>query len=208
MQGFLSVSVDAPRRFQFDNEALLLGIRFLPGAIFALHRENIAPYLNRPIPSEEIFPKSDLFAEELFSAPTFEKCHELLIHFLQAHRLAENAKQNLLRYCTKRILRSHGQCSVAELAQATGYSARYIHDLCKKSVGNSPKLLGKIIRMQHTAALIRRQPQIPLSAIAAECGYADQSHMNRDFMQLIGCSPKQIQEGALPQNPAKITKFH
>lgn len=210
IKGFFSVSVDTPRQFQFEDDSVLLGIRFLPGATFALHRENISSYLNDPLPLEALFPRSDLFAEELFCAPTFEKRKEILTQFLQKNRLETNGQQNLLRFCTERILQTNGQCSVDQLSQETGYSQRYIHDLFKKYVGNSPKLLGKTIRMQHAASLITSQTQLPLSEIAAECGYADQSHMYRDFMQLTCQSPKQIRESGainLKYNLVKITQF-
>lgn len=210
IKGFFSVSVDTPRQFQFENGSILLGIRFLPGATFALHRGNVASHMDDPIPLEELFPQSNLLAEELFYAPTLEKRHEILTRFLQKHRLETNGQQNLLRYCTERILCSHGQCTIEQLSQDTGYSPRYIHDLFKKFVGNSPKLLGKTIRMQHAVSLITSQAQLPLSEIAAECGYADQSHMYRDFMQLTCHSPKQIRENGiieLKQNHVKITHF-
>lgn len=211
IQGFFSVSIDAPRQFQFAEGSLLLGVRFLPGATFALYRENIASHMDSPLPLDALFPKSNLLAEALFAADSFEKRHEMLLRFLQMHRLAENGQQTLLRHCIARILCSHGQCTVAELAQDTGYSTRYIQDLFQKSVGNSPKLLGKTIRMQRAASLLLRQKQLPLCEIAAECGYADQSHMYRDFMQLTCHAPKQIRESgtlSLPQNHVKITQFH
>ncbi|MGN0135846.1 helix-turn-helix domain-containing protein [Anaerotignum sp.] len=210
IKGYFSVSVDAPRRFHFEKGTLLLGIRFLPGAPIALHRESVASFLNTPIPLEDIFPKSHFPSEELFHAPTPGKREEILTRFLQKQRLEVSGQQRLLHYCTDRIIRTHGKCSVEQLSQDTGYSRRYIHNLFKKYIGNAPKLFEKTIRMQHAASLINNQKQLSLSEIAAECGYADQSHMYRDFMQLTCHSPKQIRENGiieLKQNHIKITHF-
>lgn len=58
----------------------------------------------------------------------------------------------------------------------------------RERVGVGPKLLARIQRFQQA---LRRVGTMPLAAVAAECGYADQSHLVRDFRQFAGLPPSQ-----------------
>lgn len=114
----------------------------------------------------------------------------------------------MLQYCVEKIMDNNGQYSLEMLAEHTGYSQRYLHTLFKRYTGTAPKTFAKTIRMQHAAALL--QKDIPLSQIAAESGYADQSHMNRDFIQLTNCLPRQLRQNGtidFSASSVKTTKF-
>ncbi len=50
----------------------------------------------------------------------------------------------------------------------------------------------EIARAQKAAALIRQG--IALKDVAQECGYFDQSHMNRSIKQILGVTPQQIRD--------------
>ncbi|MBN8731718.1 MAG: AraC family transcriptional regulator [Acidobacteria bacterium] len=58
----------------------------------------------------------------------------------------------------------------------------------RERVGVTPKLMARIQRFQQA---LRRAGTTPLASVAAECGYADQSHLVRDFRQFAGMPPSQ-----------------
>jgi AraC-like DNA-binding protein len=56
-------------------------------------------------------------------------------------------------------------------------------------VGVTPKFYARIARAEHTAALLAAPGPVSLADVAAQAGYADQSHMTRDFLRLAGTPP-------------------
>ena len=58
----------------------------------------------------------------------------------------------------------------------------------KELAGFSPKLYSRIARFQ--AALTHYGSGLPLTDIAHNCGYYDQSHFINDFKEFSGYSPK------------------
>lgn len=193
IQAFVSVSIDAPRRFDFGSSSQILGIRFLPAAS-ALQQRDLHQFLDCPAPLDVLFPKNDFLAEKLLTASDFAEQKAYLRQFLAKQTQPETEKHRLLRYCIEKIIETNGQSPLELLAEHTGYSQRYLHTLFKQYIGTAPKTFEKIIRMQHAMALLQLQQNRPLCEIAAESGYADQSHMNRDFIRLTTCSPRQLRE--------------
>ncbi len=58
-------------------------------------------------------------------------------------------------------------------------------------------------RLQVRAACeLLRDPEWPLAAIAAECGFADQSHLTRVFRKLAGTTPAQFRRCVAPRASA------
>ncbi len=204
---FVSVSIDAPRLFDFGNSSRIFGIRFLPGAS-ALQKEELSQFLDCPAPLEALFPKQTFPAEALLSASDFASQRAILQGFLANQMQEETGKQRLLRYCIEKIIENNGQYSLEQLAAHTGYSRRYLHTLFQRYIGTAPKNFEKIIRMQHAASLL--QTGQTLSEIALESGYADQSHMNRDFVRLTTHTPRELRQSSVSDfsdASVKITKF-
>ncbi|MEO1529699.1 MAG: helix-turn-helix domain-containing protein [Planctomycetota bacterium] len=89
-----------------------------------------------------------------------------------------------------------GLRGVSTLATHVGVSRRHLGRLVRENIGLAPKLLEKIIRFDRAVQLTRIRPILALPQIAISAGYADQSHMNRDFMQLAGITPREVQKDA------------
>lgn len=86
------------------------------------------------------------------------------------------------------LARSRGGIPIAAVARDVGWSARHLTDRFAREFGPTPKLLARMIRFERSRALIGR---FPLADIAIRCGYADQSHLVRDWRQFAGASPTQ-----------------
>ena len=55
-----------------------------------------------------------------------------------------------------------------------------------------------MLRFNRAARLLLAEPATSITDIAATSGYADHSHLVRDFQSLGGCSPSQYRAAELP----------
>jgi AraC-like DNA-binding protein len=76
--------------------------------------------------------------------------------------------------------------TVAAVADEVGYSRRRLSTLVKQECGLGPKEYQRVARFE---ASRRHLGHKPLAAVAADCGYADQGHLARDWSDLAGCPP-------------------
>ncbi len=77
-----------------------------------------------------------------------------------------------------------------EIARAVGLSERRFIELFKAEAGMRPKLFSRVRRFQHARSLIDRDvSRVDWAVLAADCGYADQSHLIRDFEIFSGFTP-------------------
>lgn len=88
------------------------------------------------------------------------------------------------------LVSSHGRLAIDMLAREVGYSRQHLTRRFRAEFGLGPKLAARIIRFQRATQLLRATASHwSLAEVAAACGYADQSHLARDFTALAGCSP-------------------
>ncbi|HEU5420458.1 MAG TPA: AraC family transcriptional regulator [Streptosporangiaceae bacterium] len=93
----------------------------------------------------------------------------------------------------RRLMRTGGQTTVAQLAAETGWSDRHLRSRFQAETGLSPKAAARVIRFERARRLLMRRAQAgtrpALAELAAECGYYDQAHLDREFRGLAGCPP-------------------
>jgi AraC-like DNA-binding protein len=80
--------------------------------------------------------------------------------------------------------------SPAGLARELHVSERSLQRLAARFVGMPPQLLLRRRRLQEAAERMRADPAADLGALAAELGFADQSHLTREFRSVLGATPR------------------
>lgn len=144
--------------------------------------------------------------EEIMTAPDIFKCVNLLDEFFMK-RIARNYYSE---YGLKRVRHVLTQClapdkvmTVQEMADAACLSSRQLSRVFGDFTGFSPKSFMRIFRFQRALSALhdknsmlgnKKDDETKLIDVAWENGYYDLSHMNADFMQLSGSSPKNILE--------------
>lgn len=78
---------------------------------------------------------------------------------------------------------------IEDLAQEACMSVSTFLRRFKKQFGLTPGAYIKEVRYKMAARLLIESAQ-PLSSIAFDCGFSDQSHMTREFKKLAGVTPK------------------
>ncbi|MEU4419776.1 helix-turn-helix transcriptional regulator [Actinoplanes sp. NPDC024001] len=90
-------------------------------------------------------------------------------------------------YAFRRLLRH--DVPIADLAAEVGWSGRYLTDRFRAELGLRPKETARVARFDRARRSVR--PDRRLADVAAAHGYADQSHLVRDFQAFAGCAPSQ-----------------
>lgn len=128
----------------------------------------------RDLPTwRERFARVDSFLLERMDegpSPSPEVCHALSV-------LAEN----------------HGHQPIGELAAESGWSHKHLITQFKRQVGMTPKTAARLMRFETASRLLEVENR-GWARIAAEAGYADQSHLVREFRQFSGLTPSAFAE--------------
>jgi AraC-like DNA-binding protein len=125
----------------------------------------------------------------------FAVCDEVLLRWTgsDAHVAPE------LSRAWHALLRSGGNAAVGDLATAVGWSRQHFARRFGEEFGLGPKLAARVLRFERATGMLRRMPSfMTIAQVAASCGYYDQSHLDRDFVELAGCTPSQLLAEELP----------
>jgi AraC-like DNA-binding protein len=85
------------------------------------------------------------------------------------------------------LVSSRGQARVEDLADEVGWSRKRLWSRYRSQVGITPKRAAQLIRFDHAAHRLAAGQSAAL--VAAETGYADQSHLHRDCLSFAGVTP-------------------
>ena len=121
----------------------------------------------------------------------------------------ELARGGLAPWQIKRVVRHIAEhfsrpIAVNELAELVRLSASHFSRSFRASLGISPHALIREQRVSHARRLLVTTT-LSLADIAAECGFADQSHFSRRFQQITATSPGRWRRAQLPAPPPDPT---
>jgi len=91
----------------------------------------------------------------------------------------------------RRLVSARGDVDITSVAADVGWSRRHLSEQFGTEYGVTPKAMARVLRFERSKVLFIRGARSTLAAIAAECGYADQAHMAREWRTLAGASPTQ-----------------
>jgi len=85
------------------------------------------------------------------------------------------------------------QISLADIAAAASISPFHLTRVFKKTMGMSPHQYLVEVRVHSARALVSAGGGHPsLAEVAAAVGFADQSHLTRQFKRILGTTPKKV----------------
>jgi AraC-like DNA-binding protein len=88
------------------------------------------------------------------------------------------------------MVASRGRVRVERLVAEIGWSRKRLWSRFRAQVGLTPKRVAQLIRFDHAAHRLAAGHSAAL--VAAESGYADQSHLHRDVMAFAGMTPAAV----------------
>lgn len=181
-----------PMRIGPTGAVQLIGVRFNPGGTRAFFRVQAEELTNRYAALGDVAADLDReVAARACDASSLEHSVARLEESL-TRRLQQPLRQDApVHQAANRILRSNGLIGIDELAAGAGISARQLERRFLREAGIGPKLLCRILRFQQVFHAVD-QNSGNWAAVAAHCGYYDQSHLIRDFQQFAGAAPALI----------------
>lgn len=162
-----------------------------------------APYevARECVPLDDLLGRfADELTDRLATAADWPARFALLDEVLLARAVDGPAPDPAVVWAWHQLERSHGQVPVNVLADEIGWSRRHFGARFRAHVGLAPKPTARVLRFRRAVDLLERGPVRSIADLAAACGYADHSHLVREFRALAGCTPSQLVSGLLPDS--------
>jgi AraC-like DNA-binding protein len=161
----------------------IAGVRFRPGGAAAFLPLPASELLNEHVAVDEVRPAARELRERLLEATPPSGVLSALERWLEG-QLDEDAGMDAgLRWGIAALERGE---QVATVVRRLGSSPRSFIAAFESKVGLKPKTFARLARLQRVIAAGQRGNW---AAAAAHAGYADQSHLTREFKELVGTTP-------------------
>ena len=176
--------------FSVDEVSLAI-IVFQSYGINQLLRIPAGELYNKIVPVEDIFGSRGIETQDKFSEnTTIENKIHVLNLFLKELIIQNSVSDPLIIPSLDFILKTKGVFSMKQLVKFTGYSERHIERKFTECIGLSPRNFGNIIRLHGYLKRLKNDYR-NLTEISYESGYADQSHLIKEFRKYTGITPRQ-----------------
>lgn len=188
------------KRFSANATVGIFGVYLYPFAIPELFSIPATAVTDELPDMESFFGKSIIELEEKIQlASTTKQRIDIIVAFLES-RLAKISKPPPgITEIILEVMSANGNLNVSELAERNFLSIRQFERNFKNYSGFSPKLFTRISRFQN--ALQQFRSEVPLTQIAYDAGYYDQSHFIKDFKEFSGKHPKTFSNEIKNQTP-------
>jgi AraC-like DNA-binding protein len=181
----------------------LIDVKLTPVGAYALCGRALRELRGEVVDLEELFgPQGRQCSEALRQAPRgWDERFDLLERFM-ARRVELGVRAHpIVLDAWLRLRASAGRLPIGTLARELGASRRHLSTTFHEQLGLPPKTFARLVRFQEVRARMGREP-VRWAEVAYECGYSDQSHLNRDFRELAGTTPTDFLARLLPAQGA------
>ena len=183
---FLVGLLSHPIRFYIKDRMEVIGIRCFPWTVFDLlglasDKEEMRLFdhpLARLQPTLEASIHAGAVEEALAQISRF---------FLSAR--SEIDRDSMLLAAGEAMTTANGNLPVSQVAAAAYATVRTLERKFKQSAGHTIKDVSGLMRFEQARNRLWLHPDSSLADLAQELGYADQSHLSREFKRYSGTTP-------------------
>lgn len=137
-------------------------------------------------------PEAKTLRERLLNASGWSQRFDIAERFVMTRIAAAPKSSDEVRWAFECILTSGGRARVSSIAENIGWSKKHLASRFHLEVGIGPKTLSRIVRFNSALKFAQQGREGSWAQIAAECGYADQAHLAREFRDYSGRSPVEL----------------
>jgi AraC-like DNA-binding protein len=181
--------VQAPRR-----PCRVLGVRLRPAGAWALLAHPLYQLAELTADLGDLLGRAgDELAERCHDAGSGIERVRRAVAWLgrQLRRHGARGVDPTVHWVARRIADTGGSRPIAALRAETGLTDARLISLFREQVGVTPKRLARIHRFDRALTLLSREDS-SLSAVAQRAGYFDQPHMNAEFREMAGLTPREF----------------
>lgn len=173
----------------------VLGVRFRPGGAGPLLRLALDAVTDGDALLLDVWGHAGAeLAPRLLEAGSLTARVRLLERVL-LERLARHGStpDAMVASVVSRVLAARGVVPVRALEAVAGVGERQLERRFRAAVGLTPKVLCRVVRLQHVLARVsaarRPDTRVDWAGLALEGGYCDQAHLAREVRALVGTTP-------------------
>jgi AraC-like DNA-binding protein len=172
-------------------DACVIGAHFKPGGAFPFLGLPAGELADLHVDLETLWGTSAAAAlrERLCAAPTPEQRFSILERALLAHLFRPLEHHHAVSTALHAFTSSNEIWTVGALTRRIGISQRRFVEVFTDEVGTTPKLFCRIQRFHLALSAVRDSGSVNWARLAADCGYFDQSHLIRDFLEFSDLTP-------------------
>jgi AraC-like DNA-binding protein len=175
--------------YRLTGAGRVVGVRFRPGGARPWLPGPVSVLTDREAPVAELVDLDEgVLREAVQSAPDAAAAAALVDAALMPLRPAPDPTVDRVAALVDAVQVDPSIRRAADLAELAGLGVRSLQRLCAEWVGVGPTWLVRCARL-HEAAGRAAGGRVEWAALAAELGYADQSHLVHDFARVIGEPP-------------------
>lgn len=183
---FVMGLLDQPAHFYTKNTLQIIGIRCFPWTVFKLlglsSNKDRFHLFEHPI----VQLRSSL--EKYIKVGNIDEAfHQLTEYFLYAR--SQISIDHVLFKAGVAMGESKGNMPVSEIASAAHSTVRTLERKFKQSSGYTVKDVSGLIRFEQVRNQLWTDPNSNIAGLADEFGYADQSHLSREFKKYTHTTP-------------------
>jgi AraC-like DNA-binding protein len=168
----------------------VIGVRFKPGGAFPFLGFPINTITDRSIPLDDVWSNTgSTMDSRLPEQPTIKRKISLLEDLLLKRLGTFPVPDDLTMEVIRMIYRMDGQVSIKAVGQTLNISNRHLERKFLAHVGLSPKMLCRVVRLQHALSNLKKQRKPIWTDIVYQSGYYDQAHFVKEFKTLTGLTP-------------------
>jgi AraC-like DNA-binding protein len=130
-----------------------------------------------------------ILRDRLGEEPDWERRFDLIEAFVEPRLAAAHRSASAVAWAYGELLRTDGTIRIEAIAAKLEWSRKHLVEKFRVEIGLGPKTVGRMARFNRALRLARLRSGGGWAGIAAQCGYADQAHLVREFREFADETP-------------------
>jgi AraC-like DNA-binding protein len=183
-----------PLEHTLEPGTTVVGVRFNPGAAPSVLGVPASEVVDLSVGADELWGRSAVALGEAVAAAASPWEAAAKLEAFVVARLADAAEPDPIAMEAVGLLLPGRTRDVTSLPSELYISESQLRRRLKEAIGFAPKVLHRMLRFQGFLALAQgyEHPSRELARLAADAGYADQSHLTRESARLADLSPQTL----------------